>query len=81
MHPDLKAGGHMSLTQHHGQSLYRKYFTSYSKKPTKLWIKIWSQQKKSKEMPDFSLWFSLVVTQGLGAGSQCLERDPLEARL
>lgn len=48
MHPDLKAGGHMSLTQHHGQSLYRKYFTSYSKKPTKLWIKIWSQQKKKQ---------------------------------
>lgn len=47
-HPDPQARGHTSLTQH-GQSLYRKYFTSYSNKPTKLWIKIWGRQKKKKK--------------------------------
>lgn len=71
LHPGLKARGHMSLTQH-GKSLYRKYFTSYSNKPTKLWIKIWglNQKKKSKKVPDISFWFSRVATQGLGARSQ-----------
>lgn len=72
-HPHPQARGHTSLTQH-GQSLYRKYFTSYSNKPTKLWIKIWGLQKKKKkkkgeDMPD-TLCFSVVVPQGLAAESQ-----------
>lgn len=49
------------MIEHCGQNLYRKYFTSYSNKPTKLWIKIRGQQKKKKgkEMPDINFWFSL----------------------
>lgn len=42
----------MSLTKH-DQSLYRKYFTSYSNKPTKLWIKI--QDLEKKKVPVFLL--------------------------
>lgn len=65
----------MRLTQR-GQSSYRKHFTSYSNKPTKLWKRYGAGKKERKKGKKCQTVFSLVVPQGLGAGSQLAREGP-----
>ena len=58
------------MIEHCGQNLYRKYFTSYSNKPTKLWIKIRGQQKKKKKARKCQTLISGFPCSDTGSGSR-----------